>query len=70
MQEMWRAAVTEAARSGTDIAPTECRVTCKDGQERVMLVSGIPLGEDFLATFFDISERKQAEQAQAHALAE
>ena len=70
MQDMWRAAVTEAARSGTDIAPTECRVTCKDGHERVMLISGIPLGEDFLATFFDISERKQAEQAQAHALAE
>jgi len=64
----WNAAVTEAARTGTDIPPIEYAITCKDGTRRTMLISGIILGEDFLVTFFDITERKQAEQLQADAL--
>jgi two-component system sensor histidine kinase/response regulator len=61
----WNAAVAEAARIGSDIAPLEYTITCKDGRQHVMLVSGITQGEDFLATFFDITEQKQAEQALA-----
>ena len=59
--QTWNAAVAEAAQTGADIAPIEYRVTCKDGGERTMLVSGITLGDDFLATFFDVTERRQAE---------
>ena len=63
VQENWNAAVTHATRAGTDITPIEYRVTCKNGAQRIILISGITLGEDFLATFFDVTERKQTEAA-------
>jgi PAS domain S-box-containing protein len=72
--ETWNAALERAARRRTDIDGAEYRVTCKDRTERIMLVSGILLEEGFLATFFDITARKQAELAlqevQVAALAE
>jgi PAS domain S-box-containing protein len=68
--DTWNAAVAEAARKGSDIAPVEYVVTCKDGTRRTMLISGITLGEDFLATFFDVTEHRQAERTQAQALAQ
>ncbi len=70
VMDTWNTAVADADKRGGDIAPIEYKVTCKGGGERVMLISGISLGEDFLASFFDVTERKQAEQAQAHALVE
>ncbi len=66
--DTWNAAVAAATRKGSDIAPIEYVVTCKDGTQRTMLISGIALGEDFLATFFDVTEHRQAERAQALAL--
>ncbi|MBI5330235.1 MAG: PAS domain S-box protein [Betaproteobacteria bacterium] len=61
VQETWNAAVVRAAATGADIDPIEYTVTCKDGSERTMLISGILLGEDLLATFHDVTERRQAE---------
>jgi PAS domain S-box-containing protein len=61
--ETWNAAVARAAATGADIEPIEYRVTCKDGTERSILISGIALGDDFLATFFDFTERRRAEAA-------
>lgn len=57
----WTEAVEHAASTGQDIIPIEYQVTCKNGAARTMLISGITLGEDFLATFFDVTERRQAE---------
>lgn len=68
--ESWNAEVARAAATHTDIRPIEYQVTCKDGSQRTMLISGIMIGDDFLATFFDITERKQAELVQAVALHE
>ena len=62
--DTWNAAVAEAARSGADVAPIEYQVTSKDGTQRIMLISGITLGANFLATFFDVTEHKLAEQKQ------
>lgn len=50
-----------AARS--DVEPAERRIACKDGTVRTMVVSGIAIGDDFLCTFFDVTERKAAEEA-------
>jgi PAS domain S-box-containing protein len=60
-QKTWLAASKQATTTGTDIEPIEYRVTCKDGVVRDMVISGIPLGEDFLVTFFDVTDRRQAE---------
>ena len=58
----WTAAVQRATRDGTDIEPIEYQVTCKDGTVRTVVISGIVMGSEFLATFFDVTARKQAEE--------
>lgn len=59
----WRDAVRRAAATGEDIPPNEYRVTCRNGEVRIMEISGVVLEDDFLATFVDITARKQAEDA-------
>jgi PAS domain S-box-containing protein len=59
--ETWDAAVRQAAAEDRNIDPVEYKVTCKDGEERVVEISGVTLGEEFLATFIDLTDRKQAE---------
>jgi len=58
----WENAVRNAAETNTDIESEEYRVTCKDGSERDIIISGITVNEDFLVTFIEITERKKAEQ--------
>ena len=58
----WAAAVKRAESAGTDIEPGEYQILCKDGGMRSMVVSGTLIDGDLLATFFDITERKQAEE--------
>ena len=59
--DTWEAAVRKAAAEGRDIDPVEYKVTCKSGEERVVEISGITLGDEFLATFINLTERKQAQ---------
>ena len=60
--ETWDAAVRRAAATGRDIDPVEYKVTCKSGEERIVEISGVTLGEEFLATFIDLTERRRAEE--------
>lgn len=60
--EQWGLAVEEANRTNTDIEPIEYRITCKDGFERTMIVSGIIIDDNLLITFIDITDRKKAEE--------
>jgi PAS domain S-box-containing protein len=59
----WNDAVVNATNSSADIQSDEYLVTCKDGSVRTIIISGITIGEDLLATFIDITERKKAEDA-------
>ena len=61
VQKTWLDATARAVTTGTDIEPIEYRLVCKNGAVRDMVISGIPLGDDFLVTFFDITESKQAD---------
>ncbi|MCX6285685.1 MAG: response regulator [Bacteroidetes bacterium] len=61
--ETWEKAVAKAAREGIDIEPVEYNVTCKNGIVRVMEISGITIGENFLASFIDLTGHKKAEYA-------
>jgi PAS domain S-box-containing protein len=61
--ENWNEAVVRASKNGTDIQSEEYKVNCKDGSVRTIIISGITIGEDLLATFIDITERKLAEEA-------
>lgn len=59
----WSAAVRKATATGRDIEPIEYRVTARNGEVLTMLISGIILGDDLLASFFDVTERRLAEDA-------
>jgi PAS domain S-box-containing protein len=63
--QVWDAAVRQAAAEGRDIDPIEYKVTCKNGVVRDVEISGIMVGEDILAAFIDLTERKRAEESQA-----
>ncbi len=55
----WGAAVQKATETGDDIEACEYHVTCKNGEVRIMLVSGIVFSEGVLVTFIDVTEFKQ-----------
>ncbi len=59
----WQQAMKKALSENTDVPPTEFHVTCKNGEVRIMLISAVMVGEGFLTTFFDITERKKYEEA-------
>lgn len=59
--DTWGAAVAKAAKEGTQIEPIEYKVTCKNGEERLVLIGGAILEDSVLATFVDITDRKRAE---------
>jgi PAS domain S-box-containing protein len=66
----WDAAVCHAAREKSDIEPLECQVTCKSGEVRTMVISGVVIGDACLTTFIDVTERKRSEQELRDSLAE
>jgi len=55
----WEAAVRQAAGADGCLSPSEFRVCCKDGRMRIIEISGIALGDDFLTIFIDVTERRQ-----------
>jgi PAS domain S-box-containing protein len=59
--ETWSAAVRKAAMDGVDVEPIEYRVTCKNGDVRTMLISGVVIGPNLLVAAIDLTDRKRAE---------
>jgi two-component system sensor histidine kinase/response regulator len=55
--------VQGAVEQNISIAPLEFQIACKDGGVCTVVISGIIIGTDVLATFFDITDRKAAEEA-------
>ena len=60
--EAWQAAAARVD-AAAGIKPVEHGIVCKSGAVRIMVVSGIRIGDDFLFTFFDVTERKEAAEA-------
>ena len=54
----WTEAVNHSIENNTDITPDVYDVTCKDGSIRQIFISGITIGDDFIATFL-ISQNKR-----------
>jgi len=59
----WESAVRRAEEEHMDIPPAEYRVTCRNGEERIIEISGIALDDGYLATFIDLTEKKRVEEA-------
>lgn len=60
-RQNWEKLLTDAIAAGTDVQSDEYRITCKDGIERDCIISGALLGENTLASFVDITDRKRVE---------
>jgi PAS domain S-box-containing protein len=61
--QAWQAAIEKAQRDRTEREPVEYKVTCKDASVRDIRFSTAPMGTSNLVIFYDITERKQAEDA-------
>ncbi|KAA1157187.1 MULTISPECIES: sensor domain-containing diguanylate cyclase [Pseudoalteromonas] len=58
---LWDNSLQLALKNNNDIPANNYRVSCKNGSQVMMEVSGIDIGEEFLAVFKDATERLQAE---------
>ncbi len=63
LSQKWLTTQARAEASALAIEPLDRHIRCKDGSRRDMVVSSILIEGDFLATFFDVTERRQAEAA-------
>ncbi len=57
----WDAALDSRRDDAREIPSAEYRVTCKDGQVRDILITGMTIEHGLLACFVDITERKRFE---------
>ena len=60
--ETWAAAVDQATKTKQEVGPVEFDITCKSGEVRSTVISGIVTSDEVLATFIDITERRRHEQ--------
>lgn len=63
VKKTWNEAMEAALKAGTYIQSIEYRVTCKNGDVRTVIISGSFIEGDLLSSFYDITERKKAEEA-------
>ena len=65
--EAWQAELERAKRAGVSFTPIEVTIRCKDGANKTVLASAASVGENWggehLVLLYDITARKQSEQA-------
>ena len=72
--DAWQAELERAKRTGAAFSPMELTVRCKDGTSKTVLASATSVTGSFegnhLVAMYDITARKQAEEALAHSAAQ
>jgi PAS domain S-box-containing protein len=58
----WESTVKKAQKDNIDIKSVEYQVTCKNGEQKSVIISGSTFKGYFLATFIDLTALKQAEE--------
>ncbi len=63
--ETWLASVKKVNQTGEELIPLEVTVRCKNGSDKTVMANGSPLlhSNEYINNFYDITERKLAEQA-------
>jgi PAS domain S-box-containing protein len=59
----WMGRIQKALTEGGEIAGNEYQVTCKNGDIKTILISGVPVSDKIFVLFDDITGRKKAEVA-------
>lgn len=60
--DRWNDATVEAENGDAVIRPGDFDVTCHDGRQRSVEISGIVIGEEVLASFIDVTERREQQR--------
>lgn len=60
--DTWHAAIERAAQGDGRIEGGECTIRCKNGDQRIVQVSGIDIDRGILLSFFDVTERRNAQK--------
>ncbi len=58
----WGEAIENAKAQDIEIRSEEYTVTCKNGLKRIVIIGGTNLEDGFLASFIDVTERKEMEE--------
>jgi len=61
--DTWGQDIMAAERDASEVSPRVYHVTCKNGEVRDCIVSGIATSGGFMASFDDVTERLRAEEA-------
>ena len=61
-QTLWQKSLDQANLNNDDIPANDYRISCKDGSEIVMQVSGISVEGEFIAIFNDATERLKTQE--------
>jgi PAS domain S-box-containing protein len=61
VEAIWNTAVAGSVESADRIDAGEFRISCKDGQQRIMHIHSIALKEGLLVTFMDVTKRRRSE---------
>ena len=61
VMDIWFQALQTAITSKQDIPTLEVNISCKNGDVRIIEVSGVVFEDGFMATFIDQTERRQTE---------
>lgn len=61
MQSQWEERIKVLADMDEPLKPLEQNITCKNGEVKVMEVAGVIVGDSYLGTFTDITERRAME---------
>jgi len=59
----WNSDVQTSIELKQDIEPKEYKISCKNGDVRIVEISGVIIGDDLLVTFNDMTDRRDAEAA-------
>jgi diguanylate cyclase (GGDEF)-like protein len=59
---LWETAMTHAQEHNSDIPPNNYCIRCKNGTDKMMDVSGIIIGDEFLAVLNDATERLEVQE--------
>lgn len=62
VRAMWAQAHQEVCRDGRELRPVELLVHDKAGQPHHLVIGGAMVGEHLLTTFYDVTERRAAQQ--------
>tara|TARA_R110000822_G_scaffold268555_1_gene391969 strand:- start:5 stop:1276 length:1272 start_codon:yes stop_codon:yes gene_type:complete len=60
-QTLWEHSIAQAEKQNNDIQANDYQIVCKNGEQVTMQISGISIGNEFIAVFNDATERIKAQ---------